>query len=527
VKVSTQEGDTFELGERTLTVRHVIDARPTGVNLLVSDGEGDTYLVWSGGPSWARDLEDVIASVDSSIEAVPRVVERHNIEDEVVFLLTAPPETASPFESSTWRALPSPTAVLGLQEFALALLELHRANGWLQGVKRDELWVDLVTAQLYLVGMSRLFVSSKPPVEAAWRDMRFVGELAYENFVEDDYPGGHEMAAILQDRTAMEGTPIIFPGLPQILAGCVSPYGDLAYSDADDLFDGLEQLRIELDRPFGFQVGAASTVGNYLFRKNNQDSCGHILFQGICGSRKVSMGFFCVADGIGGIQDGEHASRLAVETACESFARGWAYYGAEPLIDRPIDFARSIAKVVGQRLALEGEFEPRYNRGGTTFSGMVVAGDRIGVCHVGDSRIVLVRDGEIIPLTQDHTLANILVRLGELTEEEALENDLSQRTISRFLSTATEVETDRIDDFHPEVGTMLDVDVEKAGIEVERGDLFILTSDGAHGEYTDDELHQLIDMHGDDPQALAEACVGRALERMGRDNSTALVVLVE
>lgn len=527
MKIPTQVGESLDFAGRTLTVKDVIDARDGGVNLHVISEEGERFLLWTGVPSWARELEAVLDKIDSSLDAVPRIVEWDEDGEEAIVLLAAPPETASPFDSETWRALPCASAVLGLQEFALTLLELHRADGWLQGIKRPELWVDLVTAQIYFVAMPRLFVSSKPAVEAAWRDMRLVGELAYESFVEDDYPGGHEMAAVLQDRTAMQGTPIIFPGLPQVLAGCVSPYGDLAYSDADELFNGLEQLRIELDRPFGFQVGAASTVGNYLFRKNNQDSCGHILFQGICGSRKISMGFFCVADGIGGIQDGEHASRLAVETACESFARGWAYYGAQPLMERPIDFARSIAKVVGQRLALEGEFEPRFNRGGTTFSGMVVAGDRIGVCHVGDSRIVLVRDGKIIALTLDHTLANILIRLGELTEEEALENDLSQRTISRFLSTATEVETDRIDDFHPEVARELELELDATGIEVQRGDLFILTSDGAHGEYTDEELQSLIELHGDDPQALAEACVGRALERMGRDNSTALVVLVE
>lgn len=527
MKIDAKVGETFEFEGRRLTVRHVNEGRENNLSLVVSEESGDRFLFWTGVPSWARDVESVIDKVDASLLLVPRVVEWTDDGEDARMLLTAPPESASPFDSASWRAARCPSAVLALQEMALALLELHRVGGWLQGVKRSELYVDLVTDQIYFVSMPRLFRSTRPAVEAAWRDMRLIGELAYESFVEDEYPGGHEMAAILQDRTAMEGTPIIFPGLPQVLAGCVSPYGDLAYSDANDLYKGLEQLRIELDRPFGFQVGAASTVGNYLFRKNNQDSCGHILFQGICGSRKVSMGFFCVADGIGGIQDGEHASRLAIETACETFARGWAYYGARPLMERPIDFARSIAKVVGQRLALEGEFEPRFNRGGTTFSGMVVAGDRIGVCHVGDSRIVLVRDGKIIPLTEDHTLANILVRLGELTEEEALENDLSQRTISRFLSTATEVETERIDDFHPDVGEELDLDIGAHGIEVRRGDLFVLTSDGAHGEYDDEELHDLIHLHGEDPQALADAAVGRSLERMGRDNSTALVVLVE
>lgn len=520
--------ETLEVAGSTYEVRRVITGSEPHRSLEVVETESKTpRLVWEGLSAWARDVVRVFDGVDPAVVGLPEIVEIEESGEDTILVLKAPPVTASPFDASVWRAAPREDAVVALEQFSLVLDEVHRANGWLKGIKREELYVDLVTQEIFLAAAPRLFVSMKPAKEAAWRDMRIVGELAYENFVDDSYPGGHTMAAMLQDRTAMEGTPILFPGLPQVLAGCVSPYGDLAYGDAHELFSGLEQLRIELERPFEFRVGAASTVGNYLFRKNNQDSCGHILFQGICGSRKVNIGFFCVADGIGGIQDGEHASRLAVETACQAFARGWAHYGVEPLVDRPTEFARSIAKVVGQRLALEGEFEPRHNRGGTTFSGMVVAGDRIGVCHVGDSRIVLVRGDEFIDLTQDHTLATILIELGDMTEEEAAENDLSQRTISRFLSTATEIEFDRIDGFSPRLSGRLGGAVERRGVEVRRGDLFVLTSDGAHGEVDAPRYTQLIEAYGDDPQGLADALVGESLDRMGRDNSTALVVLVE
>jgi protein phosphatase len=238
----------------------------------------------------------------------------------------------------------------------------------------------------------------------------------------------------------------------------------------------------------------------------------------------VNLGFFCVADGIGGIQDGEHAGRLAVETACQSFARGWAHYGADEIIARPFAFAKTIAKVVGQRLALEGEFAPGTNRGGTTFSGIVIAGRRAGICHVGDSRVALIRKGKCYQLTDDHTLATILVRLGELTPEEAEKNDLSQRTISRFLSTSAEVETSRID------GLGRDLDLPGAdphGFEIQRGDLFVLTSDGSHGEFTEELLLEFVQEFDGDPQSLCDALVQNALDRMGRDNSTALAVLVE
>ena len=205
-------------------------------------------------------------------------------------------------------------AVAALRTLAAVIGQLHDAKAWLHGLKRGELLFDANASRLYIAAMPRLHVNERPSIEAPWRDMRLVGELAYENFVEDDYPGGHQMAAILQDRSAIADLGVVFPGLPQLLAGCVSPYGDLAYSNCGDLERGLDQLQLELTRSWSFRVGSASTVGNYIFRKNNQDSCGHIAFQSICGSEKVSLGFFCVADGIGGIQDGERASRhIALE----------------------------------------------------------------------------------------------------------------------------------------------------------------------------------------------------------------------
>ena len=180
------------------------------------------------------------------------------------------------------------------------------------------------------------------------------------------------------DRKAMIEAGMTYPGLNQVLAGCVTPYGDLAYSDAEDLLAGLASFRAELVRPLRFEVGSSSTLGSYIFRNNNQDSCGHVILDSQCGSRKLRAGFFCVADGIGGIEDGEHASRLAVETATTAFVRGWSFYGAERLEKAAVSFARGVARVASQRLALEGEFARENNRGGTTFTGLLIAGGRAG-----------------------------------------------------------------------------------------------------------------------------------------------------
>ena len=503
-------------------------------SVLVDEGVSQAYLceapdesyvlLWEGSPEWAGEVQDLLKGYHDSL---PRVLATADVEDSVRVLLEGPPRTAVPFDDDAWRSLDRMRVVRSLRGLATLLGRLHDTQGWLHGLKRPEMMLDPKTGAIHVAAMPRLHKNTRPSVESPWRDMRIIGELAYENFLDDEYPGGHQMAAILQDRVAVGDLGITFPGLPQLLAGCVSPYGDLAYTSVRNVVAGLDQLDLELARPWSFMVGAASTVGNYIFRKNNQDSCGHIAVQSICGSRKVSLGFFCVADGIGGISDGERASRLAVEGACEAFGRGWATYGADRLIEHPGEFARAVAKVVGQRLALEGEFEPDNNRGGTTFSGLLIAGDRAAVCHVGDSRIMLVRDNKMIMLTHDHTLASILIELGELTESEAEDHELSQRTISRFLSTSTEVELDRVDGFGPVAKARLGAMIDRRGMVVQPGDLFVLTSDGAHGELTSERFGQLIGQFADAPQELCDAVVDNALHRIGRDNSTILVVRVE
>ncbi|MEZ4461001.1 MAG: PP2C family serine/threonine-protein phosphatase [bacterium] len=516
-------GEEISAGGKTWTIDEIVAGKENEAWCVRATQEGVPTWLWIGGPAWADDVRDMYGAVQDA--RLPKLLDIVEGDHDVVLEVSGPPKGYRPFNDQAWWALDRQAAVEALRKLTRLMGKLHDARVWLQGIKRRELYIG-PNAELFVVSLGRLHMTRKPPIEAAWRDMRVIGELAYEVFADEPYPGGHQMAAILQDKSAMEGTPILFPGLPQLLAGCVSPYGDLAYVDTRDLLDGLEQLRVELDRPLTIEVGSASTVGNYLFRKNNQDSCGHLLAQSICGSRKVSLGFFCVADGIGGIQDGERASRVAVETATQSFARAWAHYGASYMAENVPELARSIAKVVGQRLAVEGELRPNNNRGGTTFSGMVICDDRLGVCHVGDSRIVLFRDDTITALTHDHTLANILIELGELTPEEAAKNDVSQRTISRFLSTSAEVELDRVDGFGREAAGLPGV-AETNELKVRRGDLYILTSDGAHGEIDDEGLLVLARRLHETPQALADALVKNAVDRMGRDNATALVVRID
>ncbi len=486
---------------------------------VLASSDGRRFLYWEGTSEWRTCLEGMLGCGDLPSMATP--VHRPT---ENGFLFACPEGAWEPFDIWRWRSVEPLRCVAALRGVARTLQRIHDAGFALHGIQREEFLLNYETGALILAALPRLRATDHSP-ETMWRDIRIFAELAYENFLEHEYPGGHQLVTILQDRESMAETGLVVPGLSQLLAGCVTPYGDLAYSDADELLVGLDHLATELWRPLSFRAGARSTQGNHIFRQNNQDSCGHVVVDTICGSRRGRLGFFCVADGIGGIRDGEKASALAVKTACAAFLRAWSHYEGDAIRRAPTEFARRIAQVTSQRLAMEGDFSPRRNRGGTTFSGLLLVEDRAGICHVGDSRIVLVRDGEVVELTRDHTLATILDRLGEVPGEG--EEDASHRTISRFFSTGSELELSRIDGLDEELVRGAGVKADGGALRVRSGDLFVLTTDGAHGEVDTEELLRLVALHPGDPQRLCDAIVEEALARIGRDNATAVAVLVE
>ncbi len=510
-----------------VTARRIstIDTAPTDcTSELIEEAGGRRFLYWRGPRRWLHQVRSLLNEGD--LEAIPSLVGPLDDDQNPGLILACAGEEVGPFDLWKWRNLPNLEAVAALQVLAATVGVIHGAGFTLGGLERGQL--------LYCPRRRHLLLGSLHGLrpldgerETIWRDLRLFGELAYENFLEHEYPGGHQLVTLLQEPAAMAETGIVFPGLPQLLAGCVTPYGDLAYGSTDDLLHGLGNLRTELTRPVTYRVGARSTQGNHIFRQNNQDSCAHVVVETTCGSQTMGLGFFCVADGIGGIDDGERASSLAVRTACAAFLRAWNHYDGQTLYDHPTEVARSIAQVTSQRLALDGDFNPDQNRGGTTFTGVFLAGDRLGLCHVGDSRAFLLRDGQLIPLTEDHTLAAILERLGEPTGGK---DDASHRTIARFLSTGSELEWRRIDGITAEASSRLGLtnpSRRDRGIDLRPGDMVLLTSDGAHGEVDNDELRRLGRRFCDEPQGLCQAIVDQALQNIGRDNATALAVLIE
>jgi PPM family protein phosphatase len=201
---------------------------------------------------------------------------------------------------------------------------------------------------------------------------------------------------------------------------------------------------------------------------------------------------FAVADGMGGAQAGEVASRLAAE-ALEEAARG--YRSADTLLTAVQDANERV-----YRRALE---DPDAAGMGTTVTVALVDEDEatVALAHVGDSRAYLVRKGELQQLTADHSLVAELVRSGRLTQEEA-DIHPQRSVITRVL------------------GTEADVDVDTLTVRAEADDLYLICSDGLPAMLRDPEILRIVQERAAEPRRVAEALVDAANRAGGEDNIT-------
>jgi serine/threonine protein phosphatase PrpC len=308
---------------------------------------------------------------------------------------------------------------------------------------------------------------------------------------------------------------------------------------------------------------AASDVGRK--RDHNEDS--HLSDE--------RLGLFAVADGMGGHQGGDHASRMAIEVLRDeidshddfdaaaqdlmrtdpvgafghegrssvsslpplfpprpgasrigarvkgliSWSAGNGDLGAD---DRPFDdvgdmptdptllppppaasILRAAARAAGRAIYDAAQVDAALAGMGTTLTAALFHKDRAHFVHVGDSRAMLVRDGQVTQLTDDHSWIAEQVRAGVLTENEARE--------SKFRHIITR-----------SVGFEREVDVDLFGVPVLPGDCFVLCSDGMSNYFNAEELGRIVSMtyYAKIPQLLVDL----ANDRGGDDNITVVIV---
>ena len=206
---------------------------------------------------------------------------------------------------------------------------------------------------------------------------------------------------------------------------------------------------------------------------------------------------FVVADGMGGAQAGEVASRIAVE----AFEQGLPDSGSPE--ERLATRVREANQQIYER--------SRADRGragmGTTLTAAYVDDAHVAIAHVGDSRAYLFRDGTLQRLTQDHSLVDELVRRGKLTEEQAAEHP-QRSIITRAL------------------GPEPDVEVDTWTYPARAGDVVLLCSDGLTSMISEERVRAVLAEH-DNLDEAADALIREANEAGGRDNITVVLFRLE
>jgi serine/threonine protein phosphatase PrpC len=241
-------------------------------------------------------------------------------------------------------------------------------------------------------------------------------------------------------------------------------------------------------------------------RANNEDNFGY----------DSRYGIFVLCDGMGGQAAGEVASKMGVDILLDYFRHDSGsepYPGnGQPPAEAPGGLspaARSLDQAIhlaNHKIYEAGQQEKGRSGMGSTIVAVVIRGHALAIGNVGDSRIYLVRQGEIQQLTEDHSLVMEQVRQGYITREQAQQSDM-QNVILRALGCEEELE----------------VDVED--LVAMPGDLILMTSDGLTRHLDDQEILKIITASS----SLEHTCSGliqAANQRGGEDNITCLLLKI-
>jgi serine/threonine protein phosphatase PrpC len=234
-------------------------------------------------------------------------------------------------------------------------------------------------------------------------------------------------------------------------------------------------------------------------RDHNEDYLGHTVPDTPAQARSRGW-LFVLADGVGGSERGEVASRAAVEYVTAGFREASPSEGLSALLMR-------LAQEANLRIYETGR---AHSPGGTSMATTLVACafryDRVVVAHAGDSRCYLIRQGQAGLLTRDHTVAQEQARIGLITAKEAAESATSH-VLSRSL------------------GTEMFVSVETSDLQVYPGDVLLLCCDGLYHSIPSSEMAAVAG-HGGDLNVAAQRLVDIANDRDGSDNISVQLIRV-
>jgi PPM family protein phosphatase len=245
---------------------------------------------------------------------------------------------------------------------------------------------------------------------------------------------------------------------------------------------------------------AVTDVGKV--RDHNEDAIGS----------QPEIGLWVLADGMGGYNAGEVASGIAVKTivdlvtqACKHEKRGEIESGTGYMRQTIVlrDAIHRANKVINQT----AQSQPQCEGMGTTLVASLFYDNRVSIAHVGDSRMYRLRGNRFEQITMDHSLLQELVDRGFYSQEEA------QRSTNRNYVTRA-------------LGVEANVEVEVQEVDVQKGDYFLMCSDGLPDMVEDEDIHLTISTFSNDVRTVGEQLIKLTNDNGGRDNVSVVLVRV-
>jgi protein phosphatase len=237
-------------------------------------------------------------------------------------------------------------------------------------------------------------------------------------------------------------------------------------------------------------------------RDHNEDALGS----------QPDIGLWVLADGMGGYNAGEVASGIAVKTiidlvtqACKTEKRGEIEKGTGYMRQTIVlrDAIHRANKVINQT----AQSQPQCEGMGTTLVASLFYDNRVSIAHVGDSRMYRLRGNRFEQITMDHSLLQELVDRGFYSQEEA------QRSTNRNYVTRA-------------LGVEANVEVEVQEMDVQKGDYFLMCSDGLPDMVEDEDIHLTISTFSNDVRTVGEQLIKLTNDNGGRDNVSVVLVRV-
>ncbi|HIE28384.1 TPA: Stp1/IreP family PP2C-type Ser/Thr phosphatase [Candidatus Poribacteria bacterium] len=338
-----------------------------------------------------------------------------------------------------------------------------------------------------------------------WYELLLDRELTEEDF---------ECQFIL--KPLQDYVPDLHPTINQLLLKLTHHNPDLRFASKDEAESGKQPIVSLQRRLLEFKqslaqptllVGSRTDVG--LQRPSNEDNfwAQNLSYRRLDGY--APMGLFIVADGMGGAEAGEVASKIVIQTISDTLLSELIVL-RECFDDDHSEYLlpqiRDAIISANQEIIAQTEQVPFWRGMGSTVTLAAIVGMRAYVGHVGDSRLYLLNKEEIQRKTTDHSIVSRLLQIGAITPEEA-ETHPQRDVLLKAVGARTDIEPDTF------------------SFEIKRGDILLLCSDGLTKHQEDAEIHQIV-MDASSPQQACDSLVNHANLCGGEDNITVIVIQV-